>query len=715
MKRILIITIALALLPLANTSEGQDLFQGSLKIKGQLVDVNGDNAKFNEYRDVRDGIYGDIRLKYESDAYFMKFDSSNIGYDDQEYRLDGGMWGKFKYNLFYNEIPHNWTFGARTFYSGAGSDFLTFTPLAPSPNLPNLDPATWSKFDYSIERKQYGGGVILDLMKPFYLDVSVSREERSGTRATGVPQDQTGGSNQLELPEPVDYTTDTLRVEAGYAQNPLFASLSYFYSKFDNDHERLNFINPLAESTFTAPLPDVLTLPPDNDYYKLAFKGAVRLPMNSKFNVNLGFSQTKSDVNLLDYYVRNIAGGIQPIILSDSEFDGKIRTQNYAFSLSSNPVPFLTGKIFYKYYDKNNKSDEITTVDTNANAGNPFTNHIFEYKKKSYGAEADFRLLADLYLTAGYRGVKTDRDRGDLPESTDNIYSADLRWKGLDFLHASIGYEKLHRNADHEIPTAIFAADQATVNIIEQYVRRFDAAPLDRDTYKASIDIYPIENLGIGLGYKHRKSDYEDTVLGLTDEKSDEFNISADYAVGTFASLSAYYDYERIKYSQFQRSFVTVPDPIASVPSGTDYNWEVDQRDKTYDYGFGVDFYIIPKKLTLNLRHDYVRSDGKSDFTYYADPAIIGPAAALGQRTQDNVDIAHVDDYRRKSFLVKAIYDFSTSIAVSAGYAYEQYKYRDAQLDDYRFIYGTTNYLTGAYKDQSYNANVVFLALTYKF
>jgi MtrB/PioB family decaheme-associated outer membrane protein len=720
MKRlIVIVAIALALtLPLANTSSGQDSFEGAVRIKGQLADVNGDKAKFNEYRDIRDGIYGDIRLKYDSDAYFMKFDSSNIGYDDQEYNLEGGMWGKFKYKLFYNEIPHNFTFGARTFYSGAGSDTLTYAPLSPSPNLPNLDAATWSKFDYSIERKQYGGGVILDLMKPFYLDVSVAREERSGIRATGVPQDQTGGSNQLELPEPVDYITDTLKVEAGYAQNPFFASLSYFYSRFDNDNRNLNFVNPLSANTLNAPLPDVLTLPPDNNYYKLAFKGALKLPLNSKFNMNLGLSQTKSDVRLLNYYIMNIAGpppGVQSISLSDSKFDGDIRTQNYAFSITSNPVPFMTGKISYRYYDRNNKSDEITTVDTNANAGLPFKNHIFEYTKKSFGAEADFRLMADLYLTTGYRRIKTDRERGDLPESTDNIYSVDLRWKGLDFLHARIGYERLDRNADHEIPAAIFAADQTQVNIIEQYVRRYDAAPLDRDTYRASVDIYPAENLSFGLGFKHRKSDYKDTVLGLTDEKSNEFNISADYAVGTIASLSAYYDYERIKYSQFQRRYQTVPDgadPFTGLQNATEYNWEVEQRDKGYDYGFGVDFYVVPRKLTLRLSHDYVRSDGNADFTYYVDPAIIPP---VGQRNQDNVDISNVDDYRRTSFLVKAIYDLSKSIAVTGGYAYERYKYRDAQLDNYLYVYGNTNYLTGAYKDQSYKANVVFVALTYKF
>lgn len=53
------------------------------------------------------------------------------------------------------------------------------------------------------------------------------------------------------------------------------------------------------------------------------------------------------------------------------------------------------------------------------------------------------------------------------------------------------------------------------------------------------------------------------------------------------------------------------------------------------------------------------------------------------------------------------------------GYAYQRFKYSDAQLDNYNFTPNgaatSTGFLTGAYKDQSYTANVVFGGLTYKF
>ena len=112
----------------------------------------GGEAKFTEYRDLREsgGLYGRARLNYDTDKYFMNFNARDFGYDTQKYELEGGMWGKFKYDLSYEEIPHNMTFDAKTFFVGAGDYTLI--------GAPNTNVATWNTFDYSIERRQFGAG-----------------------------------------------------------------------------------------------------------------------------------------------------------------------------------------------------------------------------------------------------------------------------------------------------------------------------------------------------------------------------------------------------------------------------------------------------------------------------------------------------------------------------------------------------------------------------
>lgn len=710
MKRILIYTLALcSLLFLTNSLYAEDNkpFSAEIEAIWKLADINANEAKFNEYRDLDTGVYGKIHLKYDNDQYFMKLNADDIAYDTQNYKLEGGIWGKFKAYLKYNEIPHNFTYDAKTIFSGAGTNRLTtgaaFAVAAPSTYTPT------NPFDYSLKRKQMETGIKLEMLKPFYLDVSYQREERDGIKPNSAALTTGGGSYFIEMPETVDYETNNLKAELGYAKNPLFLSLTYFHSEFSNDKQRLFFKNPYDANTFGAAQDDYLTLPPDNKYNNISFKGKVKLPLNSALSVKLARSETKSDYNLLNYYVRSVAGGIQNVTLSDSTFNGKLVATNYAVILTSHPMDFLGAKVFYKYYEKDNKSDQITHTDSGVNGGNPFQNHLFDYNKRNYGAEFDVKLPAKFSLMPAYSYLKTKRHRGDLPETTDNTYSVALKWSGVDFMTAKAAYERLNRSAVHQVGTTLFATDQATANIVEPYIWRFDASPMERDTYKASADIYPLDTLSFGLHYKNKKSKYTDTVLGLRDEKTNEYGIDADWKISDFIALNGYAEYEETKISQVQRNSNTAAglDPNTASTASI-YSWKLDQKDETYNYGAGAEVTAIPEKLTFNLQYDYTKSDGLADFSFFE----VTPAT--------NSDNSNVDDYRKTAVSLKGKYDVTKKLAITAGYAYEQYKYSDIAVDGYLYTYNNATdtsitSLTGAYSAPSYEANIVFLSVTYTF
>jgi hypothetical protein len=156
-----------------------------------------------------------------------------------------------------------------------------------------------------------------------------------------------------------------------------------------------------------------------------------------------------------------------------------------------------------------------------------------------------------------------------------------------------------------------------------------------------------------------------------------------------------------------------------TAPTATNFNWDVTQLDRSFNYGANADIYIIPNKLTLRIQYDYLRSNGLADLTYLGvDPALA--ATATAGRTNDNMDSDDWDDYKKSAFMIKAVYDIKKYLSASAGFVYERYKYSDDALNNYpdSYVSGTgtnTTYLTGLYKDPSYNANVVFLSLTYKF
>ncbi len=672
--KIIIVAMMICLIPLFSAFSEDQVIEGEITGVGKYVGVDGGEggrAKFTEYRDLREpGVfYLRGRLNYDTPNYFLRFDMQDPGYDTQYYKLEGGMWGKFKVDLFYNEIPHNLTFDARTPFLGAGHDTLV--------GAPNTNVATWDTFDYSINRRQYGGGFKVDVIRPFFFDVSFQRENRDGIKPTGAAPG-TSDDFALELPEPVQYVTNNLKIEAGYAKKPLFLSLTYLYSDFNNSNAGLNFIDPLI-AVPEAGTPNTFSLPPDNTYQKGAFKGAVSLPFNSRFSTNMGFSRGESETSLFP------------------TFNGKVNTQNYDFALTSNPVRFFDAKVFYKYYKRDNRSDDPLGI----------VEGFLDYEISKYGADVGFRLPAKFYLTGGYQYVVTKRDfhfepADVLPFNRDNIYSVDLKWSGLDFLGARVGYEKFDRDAHYR-----------TFETAVQPDRKYSYAAQNRDTFKASIDIFPLENLDFGFEYRYRKIDYSDTTLGLRSDKRHELNISADYLIGKIAKLYGYGDYGWIKFDQLQQQTEGLVTPA---------NWDAKQKDITYGYGIGTEIYVIPKKLTLVLQHNYLKSNGSVEYTL--DPVFFTPVANAGLdgigANNANIDISRWDDYTLYSFKIKAIYNFTKSLAASLGYAYQRFSYKDAQLDGYQFVPGggvgsNGAFLTGAYKDQSYRANVVFGGITYKF
>jgi MtrB/PioB family decaheme-associated outer membrane protein len=669
------VILGLALISPALAAEDKN-YEGEISVRGTISDVNGNDAKANEYQQQNDSLFGRIYLKYDNGRYFFSLGGTQSKQTGQV--LEGGLWGNFKYFLTYDEIIHNTTFGARTYFlSGTGDSNLSDTA-----NL--TDVTTWKGFDYSTERKRYGAGFKLDMLKPFFLNVSASRENKSGIKPAGA---NGGFTTTSEIPEPIEYRTDTFTVEAGYARKPFFASLSYFYSTFDNDSRLLNFTN-----TFGG-FPDALTLPPDNDYYKIAFKASLFLPLQSRLSLNLGSARTKSGpAKLIDAFTAEPTG---------QGFNGRIETTNYDLSFTTNPLPWFDAKVFASYYDKDNQSDVIDDGEVN---------ELFDYTRRYQGFDLGFKLPMHFYLRGSYKNYNMNfNNRIDVKETNDDIYAVNLRWSGLDFLTLRTGYERVNRQMDRAIP------DDPSEAAIESYVRRYDVAPMHRDAFKASVDISPMDSLNFSLGYVYKKTNYYDTTLGLQEDKRDEFTVDADYAIGRIAKLYGYFDYEKVRANQYQRRFSSSAniDPDGPVQDLNNFNWDLNQEEKTYDYGVGTDIYLIPKKLTLKLQYDYVKSNGDADFSYLLDTAL------TGGRTNSNIDASNWDDYRRSSFKIKAIYDVMKSLSVTAGYAYEKYTCNDIQTDDYQYVVPQTGvantYLTGAYKDPDYKANVYFVGITYRF
>ena len=110
-RRTLWLGFALVLSPLHAAGEqdlGPVIVSGRVEFGGRGAEGNEDSAKFEEYRDIRDGAIGAFRFLVE-DAdrrYYFWGRADDIGDEDQEYEFEAGRYGRWGLRGGYSEIPH---------------------------------------------------------------------------------------------------------------------------------------------------------------------------------------------------------------------------------------------------------------------------------------------------------------------------------------------------------------------------------------------------------------------------------------------------------------------------------------------------------------------------------------------------------------------------------------------------------------------------------
>lgn len=81
-------------------------------------------------------------------------------------------------------------------------------------------------------------------------------------------------------------------------------------------------------------------------------------------------------------------------------------------------------------------------------------------------------------------------------------------------------------------------------------------------------------------------------------------------------------------------------------------------------------------------------------------------------------NIGAYDSFRKIALNLNAVFAVDKNFDLTLGYAYENYKFMDAQMDGYRYTPVTganQNLLSGAYAFPDYNAHIGYVTLKYKF
>ncbi len=538
---------------------------GEVEMRATSIEKkDGQLAKFNEYRDIQNGFK--LVTESPSKTYYINILGQNAGRDNEKFNLIIGDYGVFDLNLQYNETPHNFYYGAKTLYGGAGtgelripdslqsalqtsaygstssSTALTTTTGATSALVLNNLAAAQS-IDLGLSRNTTSANLKYNFSDSISAGVNYSRELRQGTRAFGGYF--TFGQFR-EIPEPIDYITTMIGANVGWKTEDYKLLLQYNTSKFENNISALIFDNPYAvNDSTTLASKGRIALYPDNDASNYSFSGAANLPLKSRLTAYWSKGTMKQNDSFLPATInpaltvlnRTSGGTTEPNITRNgsivSGLDGNVDTENRNIRLNIKPIEILDLNAGYRYYNYSNKTPMIdwyryntgdrATVGTGTATTSWRRNLPLSFEYTTYTGDAALEILSGLNAKLGYDSTDQKRHNREIEDTKETSYtgSVDYRPAGeMSWIYLKGSYVNAQRRGskyqdvtEEEGYGVGASASSVTAGIATTgqlpMLQKYDIGDRDRNRMEFLAMIDPVDNLTITGSYISGKDDYK--------------------------------------------------------------------------------------------------------------------------------------------------------------------------------------------------------------
>lgn len=740
---IILIALACMFAVCAAAQDAPPLFTNTIGAGLQTFDFNTESSKFEEYRDVPEGITGpDFRVFTKSDTMRVLATGERIGQDDRRFDISVEH-RSIGVEAFFDQVPHKLGNNARSILTRTAKDAWTINDVvqqslqaaiaarrAQSPASVNfaflntlVQPLLATPYIYDLGYDRLRGGLTLQVFPEAPIDTRISyfREKRDGTRPAGS---SFGFGNVVETGEPIDYVTE----EAGVSlELPLARGLvrgGVMVNQFTNRLQSYTFDNPFratdatdanayqapGSASINGPVFGRMSLAPDSDQLILTIGGVYKLPMRSRVSADVAWSHLTSDDSLIPFTTNTAIvtpGGqsaTDPAALPDRRFDGEINSLRTTISFNSRPIANLGLNARLRYYDLNNDSERVRFEQ-----GYVRFDGVWEDIPRitvPYGwtnTRLDLYGTYDLGMTtleAGFRHDAMERTFRETEETTESIVhlAADVRPFAWAVLRAS--YEFGEREFDHydaaEAEHASFLDPGEVVNLPE--LRRFDQAERDTSRIVGMLQLTPLDSVAFSANYVRYLDDYtEHSTHGLQTWRNNSLTLEADYTPNAKWNVFAFYTHDEWGTFQRGRQSAAVPNP-----NPLD-DWTVHHIDKANTYGLGTNFTFIPDKLVLRVNGSLQKVSGYNNLESPPGGAIVGVA----------IDIPNIDDTSFLSLAAELRYTLSAAWHLTVGAWHEDYEIFDMLST------GTLPYMPAAFflvpNDADYGGTAIFVRTSYQF
>jgi MtrB/PioB family decaheme-associated outer membrane protein len=376
--------------------------------------TDGDEARYERFRDLRDGASTFFNMGRSTDQYRANLSFTNAGYRDQFYGVE---YHNAKVSLAgsYSGIPLNWYYDAPLIWQGDGRGKFTLDPAARAavqgptnnaadgtavgvPCAPGLGPTSCNastSAQAKANRSIYNNLLRPDDMSVLRSITAVSLTYRASD-ALAIRTDfaSTGRKGEMPwaasfafnnanlLPAPIDHRNNELKLNTEWVNAKGMFRLDYWGSFFDNNIQTLTWDNPIRATDFNNGLtppngpydPSAYTngngpafgqaaLWPSNTLNSAGATGMFKLFPRTTVNGNVTVTYMRQNESLLPWtlntsinndLVFNTFHNLRQLPRASAE--AEVNALNAQFTLNSRPTSYLTVTARYRYNDHNNNT-----------------------------------------------------------------------------------------------------------------------------------------------------------------------------------------------------------------------------------------------------------------------------------------------------------------------------------------------------------------------
>ncbi len=388
--------------------------QGLVDVGARFGSVDGDEARFERYRDLRPGASTVLEWRKSTDQYRFSFGASNIGYRDQRYTAEYDT-GRIRASGVYDSIPLNYLYDAPLWAASDGQGRFTLDAATRQgvqgptnaandgiyvgvPCAPGALPATcnastsaaaianrsiWNQFisrdDMQVRRDIVGARVRYMATPAFSVDVDASTTSRTGTMPWAA---SFAFNNANELAVPIDQRNNELKAGTEWVNAKGMVRLDYWGSFFTNDIQTLTWDNPIRATDFNNGLappsgpydPSAYSngngaafgqaaLWPSNNLNSVGATGMYKLARHTTLNANLNFTFMRQNEALLPWTLNSSINNAAVLdaypglrTLPRATADAAVNSTNWLVTLNSRALKFVTLQARYRYNDHDNNT-----------------------------------------------------------------------------------------------------------------------------------------------------------------------------------------------------------------------------------------------------------------------------------------------------------------------------------------------------------------------